>query len=82
MPAVKCFGDLTSSSVSYQEFLTMDDLVVSGEQTDAEIVAEVVSSRVQSTGSSDEENEPSELPAQPPLTSRNNRVHSRATEVL
>ncbi|KAJ8889803.1 hypothetical protein PR048_009307 [Dryococelus australis] len=46
-----------------------DDIVVCGEQTDAEVVAEVVSSRVQSSGSSDEENEPSELPVQPLLTS-------------
>ncbi|KAJ8877053.1 hypothetical protein PR048_021505 [Dryococelus australis] len=70
MPAVDGFGDLTSSSVSYEEFVTMDDdVVVCGEKTDAEIVAEVVSSRVQSNGSSDEENEPLELPVQPLPTS-------------
>ncbi|KAJ8889088.1 hypothetical protein PR048_008582 [Dryococelus australis] len=37
-----------------------DDIVVCGEQTDAQ----VVSSRVQSSRSSDEENEPSESPVQ------------------
>ncbi|KAJ8866821.1 hypothetical protein PR048_032682 [Dryococelus australis] len=46
-----------------------DDIVVCGEQMYAESVAEVVSSRVQSSRSSDEENKPSELPVQPLLTS-------------
>ncbi|KAJ8883238.1 hypothetical protein PR048_015078 [Dryococelus australis] len=70
MPAMEGFRDLTSSSVSYEEFVTMDDdVVVCGEQADAEIVAEVVSSRVHSSRSSDEENEPSELPVQPLPTS-------------
>ncbi|KAJ8892647.1 hypothetical protein PR048_005228, partial [Dryococelus australis] len=69
-PAVEGFGDLTSSSVSYEESVTMDDDVcVCGEQTDAEDVAEVGSSRVQISGSSDEGIEHSELPVQPLPTS-------------
>ncbi|KAJ8890940.1 hypothetical protein PR048_010449 [Dryococelus australis] len=52
------------------EFVTMDDeVVVCGEQADAEIAAGGVSSMVQSSGSSDEENELSELPVQPLPTS-------------
>ncbi|KAJ8878215.1 hypothetical protein PR048_018792 [Dryococelus australis] len=31
IPAVEDFGDLTSSSVSYEEFVTMDDVDVCGE---------------------------------------------------
>ncbi|KAJ8886408.1 hypothetical protein PR048_012619 [Dryococelus australis] len=70
MKAMEGFGDLTSSSVSYEKFVTMaDNVVVCGEQPDAETVAEVVSSRVQSNGSSDKENELTELPVQPLPTS-------------
>ncbi|KAJ8893912.1 hypothetical protein PR048_006513 [Dryococelus australis] len=59
------FGDLTSSSVLYEKFVTMDDdIVVCRELRDAEILAEVVSSRMHSSGSSDEENDPSELSVQ------------------
>ncbi|KAJ8895652.1 hypothetical protein PR048_000988 [Dryococelus australis] len=47
MPTVEGFGDFTSS-ISYEAFVIMDDnVVVCREQTGAEIVAEVVSSRMQ-----------------------------------
>ncbi|KAJ8884830.1 hypothetical protein PR048_011026 [Dryococelus australis] len=68
MPAVAGFGDLTLS-VSYKEFFTLDNnVVVCREQMDAEIVAEL-SCRVHCSGSSDEENNFSELPVQPLQTS-------------
>ncbi|KAJ8871482.1 hypothetical protein PR048_027801 [Dryococelus australis] len=46
-----------------------DDVVVCGEKTSAEIVAQAVINRMQCSGSSDENNEPSKLPVQPLPTS-------------